>query len=162
MSMPPEPPELRRLTGRRRPSLSAALFVLVIFVVPLSLVGFGSVVAATRTVDAYRAAHDGVTGVFTVEWSTRRLKGGYVTSGLFVSGDGSVKRSVRLDGDGLHHLDQMIPAELSGAHASLAYPRHSHAWVADAIGALITGVLTIGGVLLLLRAAIVRMRDRRA
>ncbi|MCO6005145.1 hypothetical protein NE236_09125 [Actinoallomurus purpureus] len=160
MSMPPEPPELRRLTGRRRPPLSAALFVLVIIVVPLSLLGIGSVVAATRTVDAYRATHDGVKGVLTVEWSTRRLKGGYVTSGSFVSGDGAVRRLVTLDGDGRHRPDQMIPAELSGAHASVAYPRHSHVWIGDAVATLITGGLVLAGSVLLLRTAIGRTRHR--
>ncbi|GAA4627474.1 hypothetical protein GCM10023196_039830 [Actinoallomurus vinaceus] len=160
MSMPPEPPELRRLTGRRRPSLSAALFVLVIFVIPLSLLGFGSVAEATRTVDAYRATHDGVQGVFTVEWSTRRQKGGYATSGSFVSGDGAVRRSVTLDGNGRHSYDQTIPAEISGAAGTVAYPRNSHAWISDVIIALITGALALAGTVLLLSVGIGRLRHR--
>ncbi|GAB3969055.1 hypothetical protein GCM10029978_039640 [Actinoallomurus acanthiterrae] len=159
MSMPPEPPELRRLTGRR-PSLSAALFVLVIFLIPLSLLGFGSVAEATRTADAYRATHGGVRGVLTVEWSTRRRKGGYTTSGSFVSGDGAVRRSVTLDGNGRHSFDQTIPAEISGANGTVAYPRNSHAWISDAVITLITGGLALAGVVLLLTVGIARMRRR--
>ncbi|WP_433172985.1 hypothetical protein [Actinoallomurus sp. CA-150999] len=160
MSMPPEPPELRRLTGRRRPSLSAALFVLVIFVIPLSLLAFGSVAEATRTVDAYRATHNGMRGVLTVEWSTRRRKGGYATSGSFVSGDGAVRRSVTLDGDKRHSYDQTIPAEISGAHGTVAYPRNSHAWISDVVITLITGGLALTGVVLLLSVGLNRMRRR--
>ncbi|GAA4616098.1 hypothetical protein GCM10023195_71370 [Actinoallomurus liliacearum] len=162
MSMPPEPPELRRLTGRRRlPSPGAALVVLLIFVVPLALLTVGSVFAARRAVDAYRATHGGVPGVFTVERSTRRPKGGYVTTGSFASGDGAVRRSVTLDGNRRHPFDRRIPAELSSAHAGVAYPAKSHAWIGDAVTTLITGGLVLGGVLLPAPMLIGRIRRRR-
>ncbi|WP_433475493.1 hypothetical protein ACQPZP_43775 [Spirillospora sp. CA-142024] len=158
MSMPAEPPELRRLGRRRRPGVSAIVFVVVIFVFPSVLLAAGAVYEASRTADAYEAAHEGVAGTFTVEWSDHKPKGGYKTSGMFVSSAGAVP-DVLLDGDRRHRYGERFPVRASGPHPHEVYRNGSNPWVGDLVATLLAGALPVCA--LVMGVVIVIRRGRR-
>jgi hypothetical protein len=131
-----------------------------IIVFPLILVAFVAVHETAHAVDAYRATHGGISGTFTVERSTRPPRGGYVTEGLFRSGDGTVQRPVTLDGTDRHAELQRIPARLSDPQAGRAYPPHSAAWITSTVIATIFGMISLATVIGLGLLLVHRLKHR--